>query len=107
MSRSRRHNPILKDGGHSHKEWKRLSNRMARHNQEDLPVKGNRAHRAWARLYGRESIVEYASWMDFDDAVRAWEKEELEHASDNKPLHKRFVTKRRWLAWWKRHYLSK
>ena len=101
MSRSRRRVPVLKDGGNSHKEAKTYNNRRVRRTGKYLPQKGNYGHR-----YLGDWMVECRSTMHERDAVRAWEAEEHPQAQ-GRPLHKRFGTRERWLAHWRKTYLGK
>lgn len=101
MSRSHKRHPVLKDGGHSHKEGKRATSRRARRTSAVLPAKGNHAHR-----YLDDRLVESRSYMTKRDAERIWDEEEMEYG-DGGYLHFVFKTKERWLLWWRKRYLGK
>ena len=101
MSRSRRHHPVLKDGGNSHKEAKQYNNRLVRRTGKYLPAKGNYGHR-----YFGDWMVEYASRMTEADAIRIWDEDACEHAGW-RGLRERFGTRDRWLAHWRKTYLGK
>ena len=101
MSRSRRKRPVLKDGGNSHKVAKTDNNRYVRHTGAYLPKKGNYAHR-----YFYDWMHDSVRIMTREDAIRAWEMEEQEHAWTDR-LHRRYGTLDRWLAQWRKTYVSK